>query len=190
MVIRDSCQLCESWACAQGQPNQPRIWLLSVRSVRWQYKFSPADIFVRGGQGSSLGSYTPQWLNEFHWSARGESAEDWLDKTKKSREKLPFPSVKIVFPSKATVKSSAMGEQVCHFYLIIFAGHFNWAVQGGGTIFCRRKQWDAKNCPKDLFYDSKSKGGPVLMHSKVKPFDRHPVTFNDNLTDDYCDARR
>ena len=39
--------------------------------------------------------------------------------------------------------------------------------QGGGTIFCRRKQWSAKNFPRGQFYDSKSKGGQVLMHSKV-----------------------
>ncbi|KAF8961659.1 tyrosyl-DNA phosphodiesterase-domain-containing protein [Flammula alnicola] len=100
-------------------------------------------------QGSSLGIYTTQWLNEFHWSARGESAEDWLDQSKKSREKLPYPPVKVVFPTKATVQESALGEQ------------------GGGTIFCRRKQWAAKNFPRTHFYDSKSKGGPVLMHSKM-----------------------
>jgi tyrosyl-DNA phosphodiesterase-1 len=63
-------------------------------------------------QGSSIGAYTTQWLNEFHWSARGETAEDWLDKSKKSREKLPFPSVKIVFPTRATVQASAGGEEV------------------------------------------------------------------------------
>ena len=39
--------------------------------------------------------------------------------------------------------------------------------QGGGTLFCRRKQWSAKNFPRGQFYDSKSKGGQVLMHSKV-----------------------
>ena len=61
-----------------------------------------------------MGAYTTQWLNEFHWSARGESAEDWLDEPKKSREKLPFPSVKIVFPTRATVQASAAGEQVRH----------------------------------------------------------------------------
>lgn len=63
-------------------------------------------------QGSSMGSYTTQWLNEFHWSSRGESAEDWLDKPKKSREKFPFPSIKIIFPTRATVQASAAGEQV------------------------------------------------------------------------------
>ena len=63
-------------------------------------------------QGSSMGNYTTQWLNEFHWSARGESAEDWLDKSKKAREKLPYPAIKIVFPTKATVQASALGEQV------------------------------------------------------------------------------
>jgi tyrosyl-DNA phosphodiesterase-1 len=61
-----------------------------------------------------MGTYTTQWLNEFHWSARGESAEDWLDKPKKSREKLPFPAIKIVFPTRATVQASAAGEQVRH----------------------------------------------------------------------------
>jgi len=56
--------------------------------------------------------YTTQWLNEFHWSARGESAEDWLDKPKKHREQLPYPPIKIVFPSKMTVQQSKLGEQV------------------------------------------------------------------------------
>ncbi|KAF8800390.1 phospholipase D/nuclease [Phlegmacium glaucopus] len=100
-------------------------------------------------QGSSLGIYTTQWINEFHLSARGESAEDWLDRTKKSREKLPYPPVKLIYPTKTTVQDSAMGER------------------GGGTLFCRRKQWSAKNFPRDQFYDSKSKGGDVLMHSKM-----------------------
>ncbi|KAG5650353.1 hypothetical protein H0H81_012545 [Sphagnurus paluster] len=63
-------------------------------------------------QGSSLGNYTTQWLNEFHWSARGETAEDWLDESKKKRERLPFPPVKIVFPTKATVHQSRLGEQM------------------------------------------------------------------------------
>ncbi|KAF5314322.1 hypothetical protein D9619_011921 [Psilocybe cf. subviscida] len=100
-------------------------------------------------QGSSIGTYTTQWMNEFHWSARGESAESWLPKTKKSRAEAPYPPVRIVFPSKATVQASTLGEQ------------------GGGTVFCRRKQWAAKNFPRASFYDSKSKGGPVLMHSKM-----------------------
>lgn len=63
-------------------------------------------------QGSSLGSYTTQWINEFHWSARGESAEDWLDESKKRREKVPYPPVKVIFPTKKTVQESALGEQV------------------------------------------------------------------------------
>ncbi|KAG6892081.1 hypothetical protein C0992_001982 [Termitomyces sp. T32_za158] len=63
-------------------------------------------------QGSSIGVYTRQWFNEFHWSARGESAEDWLDEPKKKREKLPYPPISIVFPTKATVQKTALGEQV------------------------------------------------------------------------------
>ncbi|TFK18940.1 phospholipase D/nuclease [Coprinopsis marcescibilis] len=108
-----------------------------------------AKTLVLECQGSSLGNFTTQWLNEFHWSARGESAEDWLDDAKKRREKLPYPPIKIVFPTKKAVQDSALGEQ------------------GGGTIFCRRKQWSAKTFPRENFYDSRSKGGPVLMHSKM-----------------------
>ncbi|KAG2005546.1 hypothetical protein CC2G_001942 [Coprinopsis cinerea AmutBmut pab1-1] len=100
-------------------------------------------------QGSSLGNYTTQWLNEFYYSARGESAEDWLDRSKKQREKQPYPPVKIIFPTKKTVQESTFGEQ------------------GGGTIFCRRRQWDGKNFPRELFHDSKSKAGRSLMHSKM-----------------------
>ncbi|KAJ7595721.1 tyrosyl-DNA phosphodiesterase-domain-containing protein [Mycena floridula] len=100
-------------------------------------------------QGSSIGAYTTQWMNEFHWSARGNSATDWLDKSKKSREKLPYPSIKILFPTAKTVRESAGGEP------------------GGGTMFCRRAQWDAAKFPRHLFCNSKSIGGPVLMHTKM-----------------------
>ncbi|KAF8637199.1 hypothetical protein AX16_010858 [Volvariella volvacea WC 439] len=100
-------------------------------------------------QGSSLGTYTTQWMNEFYCSARGDSAESWLDEPKKGRERLPYPPIKVIFPTKGTVKASAAGEP------------------GGGTIFCRRKQWEAKNYPRDHFYDSKSKAGFALMHSKM-----------------------
>lgn len=34
-------------------------------------------------------------------------------------------------------------------------------------MFCRSKQWEARTFPKELFYDSNSKRGRVLMHSKV-----------------------
>ena len=63
-------------------------------------------------KGSSLGVYTTQWFNEFHWSARGRSAEDWLDEPKKRREKLPYPAIKVVYPTKGTVQQTRLGEQV------------------------------------------------------------------------------
>lgn len=34
-------------------------------------------------------------------------------------------------------------------------------------MFCRRNQWEGAKFPRDLFYDSNSKRGRVLMHSKV-----------------------
>ncbi|KDQ19959.1 hypothetical protein BOTBODRAFT_152571 [Botryobasidium botryosum FD-172 SS1] len=100
-------------------------------------------------QGSSIGTYTTQWLNEFYVSARGESAESWLDTSKARRAKLPLPNIRIVFPSLQTVLDSKFG------------------MSGGGTMFCQKKQWDGKNLPRELFSDSNSKRGGILMHSKM-----------------------
>ncbi|OBZ74283.1 putative tyrosyl-DNA phosphodiesterase [Grifola frondosa] len=100
-------------------------------------------------QGSSIGNYSTQWMNEFHCSARGDSAESWLDAPKSRRMKLPFPPVKILFPTAATVRESVLGEP------------------GGGTMFCRRNQWQGAKFPRELFYQTKSKRGRVLMHSKM-----------------------
>lgn len=88
-----------------------------------EFAFSLTSTTEHNSQGSSLGNYTTQWLNEFHWSARGESAEDWLDEPKKRREKLPLPPVNIVFPTKATVQKSQLGEQVrCSALFSLVAG--------------------------------------------------------------------
>lgn len=35
-------------------------------------------------------------------------------------------------------------------------------------MFCRRNQWEGKNFPRELFHQTKSKRGRVLMHSKVR----------------------
>ncbi|KJA22168.1 hypothetical protein HYPSUDRAFT_41333 [Hypholoma sublateritium FD-334 SS-4] len=131
------------------QTGHPRLMSV-VRKIGMRTgEGSRAKNLILECQGSSMGVYTTQWLNEFYCSANGESAEKWLDRSKKSREKDPYPSIKILFPTKTTVQNSASGEK------------------GGGTIFCRRKQWVAKNFPRSHFYDSKSKAGPVLMHSKM-----------------------
>lgn len=63
-------------------------------------------------QGSSIGTYSTQWVNEFFCSARGESARVWLDKPKAQRAKLPWPNMKILFPSLQTVKNSVLGLPV------------------------------------------------------------------------------
>ncbi|KAF9480645.1 phospholipase D/nuclease [Pholiota conissans] len=131
------------------QTGHPRLMSVVRKLGMRTGEGSHAKDLILECQGSSIGIYTTQWFNEFHWSARGESAESWLDRSKKSRESKPYPPIKIVFPRKVTVQQSAAGEK------------------GGGTIFCRRKQWAVKNFPRTHFYDSKSKGGPVLMHSKM-----------------------
>ena len=63
-------------------------------------------------QGSSIGTYSRQWMDEFYCSARGESARTWLDKPRSQRTKLPWPPIKILFPSVATVKESVLGMPV------------------------------------------------------------------------------
>ncbi|KAI0772326.1 phospholipase D/nuclease [Trametes elegans] len=100
-------------------------------------------------QGSSIGNYSTMWMNEFYRSARGESTQTWLDAPKSRRAKAPFPPIKILFPTAQYVRESVLGEA------------------GGGTMFCRRKQWEGKNFPRELFHQTRSKRGSVLMHSKM-----------------------
>ncbi|KAF8513970.1 tyrosyl-DNA phosphodiesterase-domain-containing protein [Gautieria morchelliformis] len=111
-------------------------------------------------QGSSIGTYTPAWIDEFLCSARGASPEFWLDDVKTRRVKAldarlardgwaSWSNLKILFPSLQTVKMSRLGED------------------GAGTMFCQRRQWNGPKFPRQLFHDSNSKRGPVLMHSKM-----------------------
>ncbi|KAF8587152.1 phospholipase D/nuclease [Ramaria rubella] len=111
-------------------------------------------------QTSSIGSYTPAWIDEFLCSVRGTSPETWLDEVKTRRIKkldgklaqhgwVSWDNLKIIFPSLQTVKTSRLGED------------------GAGTMFCQRRQWIAPKFPRSLFHDSNSKRGRVLMHSKM-----------------------
>ena len=34
-------------------------------------------------------------------------------------------------------------------------------------MFCRTNQWEGSKFPRELFHDSNSAGGRVLMHTKV-----------------------
>jgi tyrosyl-DNA phosphodiesterase-1 len=130
-------------------------------SIECQVGLYPAhvDHQLNGEQGSSIGTYSTQWLNEFHFSARGESADEWLDEPKNRRSKLPWPAVKILFPSLKTVRASALGEPVS--VLSLQTTFVRWFIlgQGGGTMFCRTKQWEGAKFPRELFHDSNSAGG-------------------------------
>ncbi|OJT09751.1 Tyrosyl-DNA phosphodiesterase 1 [Trametes pubescens] len=100
-------------------------------------------------QGSSIGNYSTTWVNEFFISARGESTQSWLETPRTRRAKAPYPAIKILFPTAQYVRDSVLGES------------------GGGTMFCRRKQWEGANFPRQLFHQTRSKRGRVLMHSKM-----------------------
>jgi hypothetical protein len=69
--------------------------------------------FIPCLKGSSIGSYTTQWLNEFYRSAIGREDERWLDLPLKRRKQQEWPSVKIVYPSLQTVQASILGPPVC-----------------------------------------------------------------------------
>ena len=38
-------------------------------------------------------------------------------------------------------------------------------------MFCRKNQWEGAKFPRELFVESRSERGKVLMHSKVPRFD-------------------
>ncbi|KAI0056848.1 phospholipase D/nuclease, partial [Artomyces pyxidatus] len=118
-------------------------------------------------QGSSIGTYSTQWLNEIYGSAGGVSPEKWLDEPKSRRAKLPLPNIKILFPTHDWVLKSVLGER------------------GGGTMFCRRSQWEGAKFPRELFHQSKSKRGRVLMHSKmmIATFSQPIITNSGSVKD-------
>jgi len=101
-------------------------------------------------QGSSIGTYTTQWFNQFYISASGHSSalKAHMDLSEGKRKKLEYPrGVKVVFPTFATVKSTSEA--------------------GKDSLFCKRKKWEVKNFPRAAFHDSKSSAGKVLMHTKM-----------------------
>ncbi|PIL25677.1 hypothetical protein GSI_11427 [Ganoderma sinense ZZ0214-1] len=133
--------------------NEPNLPLQRLEDLRTQWDFScpPSPESTKTGrrpsrtccaetakdkdrelelecEGSSIGTYGTAWLNEFFCSAQG-----WLDKPKALRVKLHLPpGIRILFPMARYVRERVLGEQ------------------GGGTMFCRRTQWEGKNFPREL----------------------------------------
>ncbi|KIY69520.1 phospholipase D/nuclease [Cylindrobasidium torrendii FP15055 ss-10] len=110
----------------------------------------PGDLSLEY-QGSSIGLYSKSWLNEFYNSALGRSGEDLLKNKARYRDKPVAGKISIVYPSRTTVRASKRGEP------------------GGGTMFCKRAYWAKLNEMGSNvgMFDSKSKAGPVLMHTKM-----------------------
>ena len=59
-------------------------------------------------------------------------------------------------------------------------------AQGGGTIFCKKAYWEASTFPRQIFYESRSRRGPVLLHSKmaIAFFTDVPPSTNDDDSDE------
>ena len=60
------------------------------------------------------------------------------------------------------------------------------STQGGGTIFCKKAYWELSTFPRQIFHESRSRRGPVLLHSKmaITLFTETPSTANDDDSDD------
>jgi len=104
-------------------------------------------------QGSSIGYYTSQWIQQFLISAEGGAGHHALLRQSPSkRQQLPFPTAErlnILFPSLRTVDSCIGGRRLAC------------------TIFCEDRFWSDPHFPRHLFRDAKSKTGRVHMHSKM-----------------------
>lgn len=103
-------------------------------------------------QGSSIGSYTLDWMRTFYRSCLGWDPRSPHLKTSSSKQVVNYksaeewPNVKIVYPTFRTVKESINGPL------------------GGGTIFCPLAYWHKPKFPRQLFYDSRSKRTGLLQH--------------------------
>ncbi|KAK8858572.1 hypothetical protein IAR55_002801 [Kwoniella newhampshirensis] len=93
-------------------------------------------------QGSSLGQYSLDWFDKFYQFCSGKTARALAGRPKPSA----WPSIKILFPTLATVDASALGRG------------------GGGTMFAGKA---FNKVTQPLFHDANSKRGGVLMHAKM-----------------------
>ncbi|WRT67770.1 uncharacterized protein IL334_004743 [Kwoniella shivajii] len=93
-------------------------------------------------QGSSLGTYSLEWFSKFHHFITGKTSNQLINRPKP----VSWPDIRILFPTLANVEASQLGKG------------------GGGTMFCGKA---FNNTTRDLFRDSRSKRGGILMHSKM-----------------------
>ncbi|TXT13549.1 hypothetical protein VHUM_00916 [Vanrija humicola] len=103
---------------------------------------SKGERLVAEYQGSSLGSYSTDFMNNFYQTISGHS----LDYISRQPKAAAWPPIKVIFPSLATVDASRLGRN------------------GGGTMFSG-KSFSEKT--SSLFHDANSKRGGVLMHTKM-----------------------
>ncbi|KIM82075.1 hypothetical protein PILCRDRAFT_786360 [Piloderma croceum F 1598] len=96
-------------------------------------------------------------------------------RTRKGKGKNVSLEYQIIFPSLKMVRATVLGKP------------------GRGTMFCSPNQWRATKFPRDKFYDSKSKAGGMLMHSKGKgkkaDYDSDTDTDTDMEDDDVIELK-
>lgn len=107
-----------------------------------EYQVSVHSRLHTNAQGSSLGAYSTDWMNNFYQTISGQS----LDHISRQPKAAAWPPIKVIFPTLATVDASRLGRN------------------GGGTMFSGKSFSDKTS---SLFHDANSKRGGVLMHTKV-----------------------
>ncbi|CAK5273496.1 unnamed protein product [Mycena citricolor] len=128
--------------------NQVKAELVPSFIGKWQdWKTIKEDTQLKlECQGSSIGVYTTQWFNQFYTSACGDPSalRSHLGIPEPQRKKLAYPAnISVVFPTQQTVNDAER--------------------RGATSMFCTRKKWEARNFPRDAFWDSRSRGGRMIL---------------------------
>ncbi|GAA5873327.1 hypothetical protein JCM3774_005942 [Rhodotorula dairenensis] len=121
--------------------------------------------FAAGGHweieatGSSIGSYSSNWLGQMLGAASGIHPSTYFGPRKGQQVPTQLPTslpgqpsrlpIKIVFPTEYEILSGRGG------------------ANDGGTLFCPVKYWETKAFPRHLFHRGESKRDKVPAHTKI-----------------------
>ncbi|GAA5937021.1 uncharacterized protein JCM15063_000130 [Sporobolomyces koalae] len=150
--------------------------------------FSKGGTWQIEATGSSLGQYPPRWLIQFYTSCCGVHPTTYFTPSETRRAQATSPLVPFTVP-KSGQKFNPTGQfplkivfPTQHEIVDSFVG-----VQGGGTIFCKKSNWEAKTFPRELFYKGQSKRDRIAAHTKIMLATRvqaAPATLSNSTTGD------
>jgi tyrosyl-DNA phosphodiesterase-1 len=104
-------QMDEYGLCRLGSLLKEEKWVpgLGKKIVgEYQVSFGLMSRIRTDGEGSSLGNYTLEWIDTFYRFMNANEAKDLVGRPKAKE----WPSMKVLFPSLATVETSELGKEV------------------------------------------------------------------------------